>query len=156
MQKPEIEYKKEPKYASSHDMLRLAQENEAKGEQTSVYDWKFPKVLDAPIPMREVAPKVKQLRELCVRLNSKHPSWTDDQVREHIKTKHADFKDMADRTHPHLFLMLTERNLSDNNFRRITDLLTIRVIHEQNNNLDANTKLISSWFQHEFIPTPKK
>lgn len=152
MQKPEIEYKKEPKYASSQDMMRMARENEAKGVQTSVYDWHFPKVLDAPIPMREVAPNVEKLRALCVKLNRKHPSWENDQIRSHIKSKHNEFQDMADRTHPHLFLMLTDKNLSDKNYARIKDMIAIRYIHEQSNDLEANTKLISSYFQQEFIP----
>jgi hypothetical protein len=156
MQSPEIEYKKTPHYANTQEMMRRAQENEAKGIQTTVYDWEFPKVLDAPIPMKEVAPNINKLRELALKLYRKNPSWDDEQVRLYIKEKYAEFKDMANRTHPHMFLMLTEKNLSDTNLRRIRDMVAIRYLHEQSNDLDANTKLISSYFQQEFIPSDKK
>lgn len=156
MQPPEIEYKKTPHYANTQEMMRRARENEAKGIQTTVYDWHFPKVLDAPIPMREVAPNVEKLRQLTVKLNRKHPSWDNDQVRAHIKEKHAEFKDMADRTHPHLFLLLTDKNLSNTNLRRIKDMIAIRYLHEQSTDVEANTKLISSYFQQEFIPPERK
>lgn len=159
MSEPEIEYKKTPHYADTQEMLRLARENEAKGIQTSVYDWKFPKVLDAPIPMKEIAPHVDKLRRITLKLNNKHPTWDNDQVRAHIKEKFSEFRDMANRTHPHLFLMITDKTLSDKNFQRIQEMICIRFLHEQSNDLEANTKLISSYFQKEFIPTtttPKK
>jgi hypothetical protein len=152
MQQPEIEYKKEPKHATSQDMLRLAQENESKGIQTSVYDWKFPKILDAPVLIRDLAPNVMKLRQITLKQNHKNPTWDNDRVRAHLKVKYPEFRDMANRTHPHLFIMLTDKDLTDQNFKRIVDLLAIRLQHEQEKDLEKNTQLISSYFQQEFIP----
>lgn len=152
MQQPEIEYKKEPKHATSQDMLRLAQENESKGIQTSVYDWKFPKILDTPVLMQDLAPNVMKLRQITLKQNQKNPTWDNDRVRAYLKVKYPEFRDMANRTHPHLFIMLTDKDLTNQNFKRIADLLAIRMQHEQEKDLEKNTQLISSYFQQEFIP----
>ena len=152
MEMPEIEYKKEPKHGTVQDMMRLAEENEAKGIQTTVYDWKFPKVLDAPILVKELAPNVIKLRQLTMKQNQKNPSWDNDRVRAHLKLKYPEFRDMANRTHPHMFLMLTDRDLSEQNWKRIMDMLAIRLQHEQNNNVEKNTETISAYFKQEFMP----
>jgi hypothetical protein len=156
MSEPEITYNEKPRYSNTDEMLHMARENEAKGIQTSVYNWKFPKVLDAPIPMKDIAPHIEKLRRITQKLNNKHPSWDNDQVRAHIKEKFSEFRDLANRTHPHLFLMITDRNLSEKNFQRIQEMICIRFLHEQSNDTEANTKLISSYFQKEFIPDVKK
>jgi hypothetical protein len=156
MEKPEIKLNSTPTYATTEHMLQKARENEAKGIPTTVYDWTFPKVLDQPIPMREVAPNVTRLRKLTLKLVQKNPSWDNEAVREHIKRNHEDFKDMADRTHPHLFLMLTDKGLTDQNFNRIKELLAIRYLHEQSGNLEKNTEMISAYFQQQFhLPAPQ-
>jgi hypothetical protein len=147
-----IEYSKEPRHGTREDMMRLVRENEAKGIQTTLYDWKFPKVLDAPVPVSELAPNVARLRMLTMKLNRKNPGWDNDRVRAHLKVKYPEFRDMANRTHPHLFLMVTDRELSDQNFKRIADLLSIRIEHEKNNNLTENTETISAYFHQEFMP----
>ena len=151
----DIEFKEKPTYASSADMLKLARENEAKGIQTTLYDWKFPKVLDAPIPVHEVAPNVAKLRQHTVRLCQKNPSWDTDRVRAHLKVKYPEFRDMSNRTHPHLFTMVTDKNLTEQNFKRIVDLLSIRLQHEQSNNLEQNTQQISAYFHQQFMPKTK-
>lgn len=157
MTEPKIEFNPTPTYAHSASMMAKARENEANGTPTAVYDWRFPKVLDSAIPMKTVAPNIAKLRKLTLKLAAQNPSWDTEAIREYIKKKFADFRDMADRTHPHLFLMLTEKSLSEKNFERIRDLVAIRYLHEQNTNVEENTKIISSYFQNQFtVDDPNK
>jgi hypothetical protein len=93
-----------------------------------------------------------KLRQITLKQNHKNPTWDNDRVRAHLKVKYPEFRDMANRTHPHLFIMLTDKDLTDQNFKRIVDLLAIRLQHEQEKDLEKNTQLISSYFQQEFIP----
>jgi len=154
MTEPKIEFNPNPTYAHSAVMMEKARENEANGTPTAVYDWRFPKVLDSAVPMKTVAPNINKLRKLVVKLAAQHPAWDNEAIREFIKKKFSEFRDMADRTHPHLFLMLTDKNLTDKNFDRIKDLVAIRYLHEQNSNVEENTKLISNYFQQQFTVDP--
>jgi len=150
-----IKIEKEPQVSSTNDILEIARQRAEQGLQTEVYEWQFPKVLDKAIPMCTVAPMINRLHKLTVQLGHRYPNWDNDKLREFIKEKYKEFRDMADRTHPHLFTMVVDRNLSEKNFSRIQDLVNIRFLHEQSSDNDANTKLISSYFQQEFY-TPKK
>ena len=154
--KPEIQFESSTQMHSTAEMLALARENEKKGIATSVYEWQFPKVLDAPIPVRSVAATVNALHQQTLRLAAKNPSWDNDRLREALRKKSPEFEDMAARTHPHLFTMIADRDLTEKNFNRVRDLLTIRYMHEQSSDVEANTKTISAYFNQEFyLPKSK-
>lgn len=154
--KPEIQFEPTTQMHSTAEMLAIARENEAKGIPTSVYEWQFPKVLDAPIPVRDVATVVSALHQQTVRLAAKHPSWDNDKLRETLRRKSPEFEDMAARTHPHLFTMIADKNLTQKNFQRVKDLLTIRYMQENSNDIESNTKTISAYFNQEFyLPKTK-
>ena len=145
-----IECDKKSELNTLSGILQKAQEREAQGEATAVFDWKFPKVMDAAIPALHIARQVQKLHMLTQQAAQKHPRWSNDELRAYLRRKHSEFNDMADRTHPHLYLMVTDRNLSPQNMKRIQDLIVIRYMHENNNNVKENTDTISAYFNKEF------
>jgi len=120
-------------------------------ENTEKYDWHFPHVLDKPIPVDDVAKTIRLLLLATQQLHRAYPRWTNDQVRENLKRNNTIFQTMADTTHPHLFLMLTDRKLSQKNLRHIQDLLSIRKAHEESpDSLEDNTLEITGYFSRNF------
>lgn len=153
---PEIKVQQDTEYRTKQEMVARAEEDKKRGIQSEVYEWEFPKVLDAPIPMQSVAALVNKLRQASLKLAAKYPSWDNDKLRGYLRRRDPEFEDMAARTHPHLFTMIVDRNLTPKNFKRIEDLMAIRYMHEQSPDVEANTKLVSAYFNQEFYHGPKK
>jgi hypothetical protein len=153
---PEIKIQKDTQLRSTAEMLDRAREDHKRGVMSEVYEWEFPQVLDAPIPVRNVVVIVNKLHQTTLKLSAKYPSWDNVKLREYLRGLSPEFEDLASRTHPHLFTMVADKQLTAQNFKRIQDLMAIRFMHEQHPNTEDNTKLISSYFQNEFYVSTKK
>jgi hypothetical protein len=106
--------------------------------------------------VKDVASTVNKLHKATVKLSQKNSSWDNEKLRTFLRQNNQDFEDMAARTHPHLFTMVVDKHLSSKNFKRIQDLIAIRYMHEQNPDVETNTKIISSYFHSEFYNPVKK
>ena len=69
-------------------------------------------------------------------------------LRETLQTRDARFHDMATRSHPHLFTMVADPALSEENLRHIWALLEKRYVHEHSSaSLAEKTQDISNYFR---------
>jgi hypothetical protein len=153
---PDIKVQQDTQLRSKNEMLERCLEDQKRGVMSEVYEWEFPKVLDAPIPVVDVATTVTRLYKSTVKAFRQNPSWDNERVRTYLRKKVPAFEDMAARTHPHLFTMITDKDLTPQNLKRIQELMAIRHMHEKNADVETNTKVISSYFQQEFYKPSKK
>ena len=95
----------------------------AKDPRNQVYTVNYDQV--EYTPMREVKNLIHVVRSLSKALLSSYPEWSDDQIREEIAKRSGAAKKMKEKTHPKLFLKITDRNLSDDDAESLAYMISL-------------------------------
>jgi 2-polyprenyl-6-methoxyphenol hydroxylase-like FAD-dependent oxidoreductase len=135
------------------DVQNMVARNATDGFDTEIYEWQMPPSLEAPVQMEELGPRIARLLGACKALRADHPESSKDVAafRKTLQSADADFTDMATRTHPHLFIMLTNPDLTKQDLKRLSDMLHIRARHETKvDTLEMQTLQITKYFDTEF------
>ena len=101
----------------------------AKDPHNVVYDVKYDDV--EYTPMKDVRKLMMIVRGLSGRLRSEHEDWTDEQIREEIALRSPAARKMKEKTHPHLFKKITDRNLSEQDAVTIAHMVSLYEKKEQ-------------------------
>ena len=95
----------------------------AKEPQNIVYKVTYDEV--DYVPMKNVKRLMSVVRGLSASIRGEHADWSDDQVREEITRRSTVAKRMKEKTHPRLFLKITDRNLTDEDAEAIAFMITL-------------------------------
>ena len=95
----------------------------AKDPQHRVYSVKYDDV--EYTPMRDVKNLVRIVRGLSKALIQEHPTWSDDEIREEIAKRSGAARKMKEKTHPKMFLKITDRNLSDEDAASLAYMISL-------------------------------
>lgn len=131
-------------------MNKIIRENEAQGVKTEVYEWEFPNKLEQAVPMTTVKERKDALLTAARALHSEHEDWSDDEVRDMLRQtdEFAQFED----THPHLFKLLTRRNLPIRLLKHINNMIRMRESHETGTaSLQERTAQVSEYFNKNLL-----
>ena len=82
-------------------------------------------------PMSEVKKLLGIVRGLAAVLRKEHEDWSDDQIRDEISLRSAAARKMREKTHPRLFLKITDRNLTDEDAEAISYMISLYERKEQ-------------------------
>lgn len=96
----------------------------AKDPQNQVYKVAYDEDVEYT-PMTTVKNLIHVVRRLSKGLREIHSDWTDDQIREEIGRRSPAAKKMKEKTHPKLFLKITDRNLSDDEAESLAYMVTL-------------------------------
>ena len=94
-------------------------------DQNVVYDVVFDKV-DRVLPMAEVKQVLGVIRGLYESLKKSNTDLSDDEIRDIIKVKSKEAKLMAEKTHPKMFLKVTDKNSTDDDFKKLSYFISLR------------------------------
>ena len=98
-----------------------------KDPKNVVYDVKFTENVEYT-PMEKVKHMIGVIRGLCAAIRESNPTWKDDRVRNEVRKRSKAADDMAARTHPKLFLMVTKKTMTDEEARMLSFMINL---HEQ-------------------------
>ena len=95
----------------------------AKQPNNIVYQVKYDKV--DYTPMKDVKKLLHIVRGLALALRNEHDDWDDDQIRDEISLRSAAARKMREKTHPRLFLKITDRDLTDEDAEAISYMISL-------------------------------
>ena len=79
-------------------------------------------------PMAEVKRVMGVIRALAAQMRLEHPDWDEDKVRTEIRARSAAAENMASKTHPRLFKVITGETIDE----KTADMLVYMIgLHER-------------------------
>src|SRR3989338_7629941 len=160
-----MQFNERTEYASEEAIRAAVARNAAEGMESVAYKWELPEKLLDVAPPEAVALLVRDVlrdsRDTERVLRSEQPKMSVEEIREVIRerlqARDPRFRDMATRTHPHLFTMLMDPALSEVNLRHIWALIQKRYVHEHSGAaLEEKTQDITNYFRtHWWGGAPK-
>lgn len=130
----------------------------ANGEDNAeTFEWHITKLPeDQIVPAATVKRVAMALYAEVYVTRAREPTWTDEQIREHVVGGNDAFVKLA-RTHPRLILLLTGRECTVKKITHVLELIELRMQHEQATSLSMEEKQqqVSAYFQSHFVREAK-